>query len=118
MISIRSSADMARAMAGPLDPDLRRLLMLRRDQLLRDTDADLGEYVHFIVVRTGDTIATVQAEAGVPVGTDNHYEWIERHGAWLEAVTITDDDGFAVVLLVPDRIGIDTALLFPLLANA
>ena len=118
MISIHNSADLARALADPLDPALRRLLELRRDQLTAGTDADLGDLVHIVVAQPVDTLAALEAEAGVPLGADNHFEWTERHGWWLEAVTVLNDDGYAVALFVPDRIGIDPALLLPLLASA
>lgn len=116
MISIRTSADLARVLNDPLDPDLRRLLTLRRDQLLDGGDMDLGELVHFVVVQFIDTLAGIEAEVGVAI--TGQFEWIERHGPWLEAVTVLNDDGYAVVLLVPDRIGVDPALLLPLLAAA
>lgn len=119
MISIRSSADLERAMADPMDPDLRRLLALRRDQLLDGGDADLGELVHIVVVEPRrDTLAAVEAEAGVPLAGGGWTEWVRRDGAWLEAVTITDDGGFAVAVFVPDLIGVDPDLLLPLLAAA
>jgi hypothetical protein len=115
MISIRSSADMARALAGALDPPIRRLLTLRRDQLLEHKDYDLGELAHFIIVEPCDTLATVSAEAGLPIPFPS-FEYVKRHGGWLEAVLILSDDGFGVALFVPDRIDLDPALLVPLLA--
>lgn len=115
MISIRSSADMARALDGVLDAPLRQLLTLRRDQLLEYEGYDLAELAHFIVVQSGDTLATVEAEAGLPLAFPA-FEFVQRHGYWLEAVLILSDDGFGISLLVPNRIDIDPALLLPLLA--
>lgn len=117
MISIRSSADMARALAGALDPPLRKLLELRRDQLLDYDGYDFGERAHFIIVQGGDTLAAIETEAGFPLPFPS-FEFVERHGAWLEAVLIVSDDGFGIMLFVPDRIDIDPALLLPLLARA
>jgi hypothetical protein len=114
MISIRSSADMARALAGALEPPLRRLLTLRRDQLMEHDDYDLGELAHFIVVQPGDALAGIEAEAGLPVDFSS-FEYVERRCGWLEAVLILSDDGFGLVLFVPDRIDVDPALLVPLL---
>lgn len=124
MISIRSSAAMAETLLFLLDPDLRRLLTERRDQLLGYDGYDLGDLAHIIVAQPGDTLTAVEAEAGVPLATnlvdggqlgepdfEPCFEYVERHGGWLEAVLILSDDGFGVVLLVPDRIDSDPALL-------
>ena len=50
MISIKSTADIARALSLPIDAELKRLLALRRDQLLAHYGYDLGELAHFVVV--------------------------------------------------------------------
>jgi hypothetical protein len=125
MKSIRSSADMAWAVASPIDADLRRLLVLRRDQLLEHGGYDLGDLAHFIVVEPGDTISEVEGEAGVAIATNlvdgtrygepgftANFEFVQRHdGGWLEAVTILSDDGFGVALLVRDCPETDPTLL-------
>jgi hypothetical protein len=124
MISIRSTADMARALSSPLDNDLIRLLALRRDQLIEHDGYDLGELAHFIVAEPNDTIAAVEGVVGVPLaknlvdgskygdpGFTANFEYVERHGTWFEAVTIVSDDGFGIVLIVPDRPDIDPTLL-------
>lgn len=124
MISITSSADMARALSSPLDADLSRLLALRRDQLLEHDGYDLGELAHFILAERGDTIAAIEGVVGVPLATNlvdgrtygdpgftANFEFVECHGAWFEAVTIVSDDGFGIVLLVPDHSDIDATLL-------
>ena len=119
MLSIRSSADLARALDGPMDPDLRRLLTLRRDQLLDGADLDLGDLVHIIVVCRCDTLASVEAEACFPLtGDDAPIEWVERHNCrWVEVAAILNDD-FGVAIFVPDCVTTDPALLLPLLAHA
>ena len=124
MISIRSTADMARALASPIDADLKRLLALRRDQLLACDGHDLGELAHFVVVEPADTLAAIEEVVGMPLATNlvdgskygdpgftPNFEYVERHGAWFEAVMILSDDGFGIVLLVPDRPDIDPTLL-------
>jgi hypothetical protein len=125
MISIRSSADMARALASQLDVNLKRLLALRRDQLLEHDGYDLGDLAHFLVAEPGDTIAELEGEAGVAIAsnlvdgtrfgdpdfTDN-FEFVQEHDrGWLEAVTILSDDGFGVALIVGDCPGTDPTLL-------
>ena len=119
MISIRSSADLARALDGPLEPALRALLALRRDQLLAGGGADLGDLAHLIVVRSSDKLAAVEAEAGFALaGNDAPVEWVQRHeGGVLEAAIVTDDDGFAVAIFARDCVCTDPALLLALLAH-
>ena len=122
MLSIRNSADMDRALVSLLDPALRRLLTLRRDQLAED-GLDLDEIVHIIVVRPGDTLAEVEAEAGVAIATnlvdgsrlgdpefEPLFEYVTRKDGFLEAVMILSDDGFGLVLFVPDTIDVDPAI--------
>jgi hypothetical protein len=122
MLSIRNSADMDRALVSLLDPALRRLLTLRRDQLAED-ELDLEEIAHCIVVRPGDTLAAVEAEAGVAIATnlvdgsrlgdpefEPLFEYVTRKDGWLEAVMILSDDGFGLVLFVPDTIEVDPAI--------
>jgi hypothetical protein len=122
MLSIRNSTDMDRALVSLLDPTLRRLLTLRRDQLTED-GLDLDEIVHIIVVRPGDTLAEVEAEAGVAIATNlvdgsrlgdpefqPLFEYVTREDGWLEAVMILSDDGFGLVLLCPDTIDVDPAI--------
>ncbi len=124
MISIRNSADMERALGNVLDPALRLLLTQRRDQLAENTDFDLAELAHIIVACPGDTLAAVEAEAGVPIGRNvvdgsrlgepdftPSFEYVEQHpGGWFEAAMILSDDGFGIVLFVPDRIDVDPML--------
>lgn len=122
MLSIRNSADMDRALVSLLDPALRRLLTLRRDQLTED-GLDLEEIGHFIVVRPGDSLAEVEAEAGVAIATnlvdgsrlgdpefEPLFEYVTRKDGYLEAIMILSDDGFGLVLFVPDTIEIDPAI--------
>lgn len=122
MLSIRNSIEMDRALGSLLDPALRRLLTLRRDQLAED-GLELEEIAHFVVVRPGDTLVEVEAEAGVAIATnlvdgsqlgdpefEPLFEYVTRKDGWLEAVMILSDDGFGLVLFVPDTIDVDPAI--------
>jgi len=124
MISIRSTADMAHALASSIDADLKRLLALRRDQLLDRDGYDLGELAHFVVAEPLDMLAAIEGVVGVSLATNlvdgssygdpsftANFEYVARHGAWFEAVLILSDDGFGIVLFVPDRPDIDQTLL-------
>lgn len=120
MINITDAASFARAMDNPIDPKLRRLLLLRRDQLLADTggDYELGDLVQFIVVEPGDTVAAVEAVANYPLITNPAFEWVASHGGWYEAVTILSDDGFGIALFVPDHEAIDPTVLHAMRSHA
>lgn len=95
-----------------LDPELRALLTTRRDQLLADAIGyELGELAHFIVAEPGDPIDEIEAAANYPLIAEPAFEWTVDHGGWFEAVTVLSDDGFGIVLLVPDCEGVDPTLL-------
>lgn len=114
MISIRTSVELARTLAGSLDPHLKTLLTLRRDQLLDEPDLDLRDIAHFIIAQPGDTVALIEREAGVPLeeGGGSNLEWVQlHHGGWLETVIILTDAGFGIALFVPDRTDTDPSLL-------
>ena len=113
MLNITNSAAWARALDSPIDLALKGLLRLRGDQLMTDTggEYDLGDLVQFVVVGPGDTITRIEAAAGYPVVTSPAFEWVAEHDGWYEAVTILSDDGFGIVLLVPDIEGVNPALL-------
>lgn len=111
MISITNSAALARALDSPIDPALKRLLMLRRDQLLIDTDYDLADLAHLICVEPADTIAEIEAVVGWPFMSSPAFEWVMDHDGILEAPVILNDSGYGIVLMVPQVPGVDPALL-------
>lgn len=127
MLIIDSRPALARAMNEPIDPTLKRLLALRRDQLA-EYDDDL---TNFVIVQPGDTLAAIESALGfsplrgvvdnTPFGEPGFspvFEWAADHGGWLEAPIIFDDSGAGVVLIVQDQDGVDTDLLALLRAYA
>ncbi len=122
MLSLRTSAAMERAAITYPDPDLRRLITLRMEQLSANYARErLHEIVHFIVVEGGDSEREVAAELnfsllhnlsdGRRFGTDEGYqpsfEWAACHGSFFELVFILTDDGFGTVVFVSNDPGID-----------
>ena len=117
---IKTALGLERALASPIDPDLHRVLTLRRNQL----SDNIADYAHFIVVGPGDRLEDVEAAAGFPIATNivdgvayGHpdfepcWEWIERHsGGWFELVFVLDDE-LATAVFVPDDPGTDPTLL-------
>ena len=124
MIIVQSTAAMALALTALGDDQVKELLALRRDQLLSNYAGDLGEIAHFIVVEPGDTLAAIEHAAAVPFATNlsdgtrlgdadftDNFEHATDHGGWFEAVMVLNDDGFALVLFIPDLPTVDPALL-------
>jgi len=123
MLIIRNSAAMAKALDGPSDTMLKRLLAQRSAQL-SEFGTDLGELACFIVVQPGDTLSDIETAMGFPITADfvdgipygeegfmPSWEWIADHGGWFEAVWILSDDGYGHVLFVQDQEGVDPQLL-------
>ena len=117
MIIIDNPAAMARALASPIDVDLRRLLTLRREQLGGDAAA------RFVIAEPPDTAADLEAAIGFPFTVDLDgvcagdpdfspwHDWAQRHPGWVEFAFVLSDGGPAEVLLLPDRH--DLALALP-----
>lgn len=113
MIIITDAQALDRALDSSVDPAVKLLLRLRRDQLLSDTGNayDLGELAHFIVVAPNDALADIEVELNYPILPDPPWEWVRDHGQLFEAPIIVSDDGFGIVLIVPDRDGVDAELI-------
>jgi hypothetical protein len=111
MLNITNSAGLARALDSPLDGAIKRLLIERRDQLAEYVEKDIAELAHWIVVDPGDSAEAIDTVAGFPIIADPSFEWVMNHGGLFELPTILSDDGFGVVLFVPDIDGIAPTLL-------
>lgn len=113
MLIIRTAAGLARALDSPINPKLKQLLAVRRDQLFTDTgcDYELAELVQFVVAEPNDTIAGVETATGFPLFTEPAFEWVQDHGGWFEGIVILSDDGFGIALFVPDHDEIDPGML-------
>jgi hypothetical protein len=102
---------MAHALSSSIAPALKRLLARRRDQLAEHLDHDLGELAHFIVAAPGDTLAAIEMAAGFSFTPDSPWEWVIDHNGIFEAPIIVSDDGFGIILIVPDVKGMDAKLI-------
>ena len=65
MITIYDSADMARVLSGPIDPDLKAILLGRLELLADFSDWDLADLAHFLVCQPGDSIEAIENELGI-----------------------------------------------------
>jgi hypothetical protein len=113
MLTITSSAAMARALALPINDDLKQLLSLRFHQLMQRGEHDLAELAHFLIVEPGDGIPDIEAALCFPLSVEGEpcFEWILTHDRLFELTFVLSDDGPAQVLLVEDREGINPDLL-------
>lgn len=111
MLTITDRGSLTRALSRSLEPELKQLLIDRRDQL----GGDITELARFMVVRNGDSLESIENELGFPGLSDPEgsfgCEWVADHGHSYEAVWILTDDGFAHVVIVPKQRGVDPDLL-------
>ncbi|QYE35129.1 hypothetical protein KZX46_20855 [Polymorphobacter sp. PAMC 29334] len=123
MITITDTIQLS-GLSPPLDRLVGPLLRRRAAQLTDGTVSQLCSFARFLIVEPGDSADAIDAELGFSVlqnlvdetGFGNpdftpSWEWIEDHGGWFELVFILTDDGFAHVLFVEDREGVDADLL-------
>ena len=106
------------------DPDIRRLVEERFDQVLNGEPYDPEIHGEMIVVEPGDTLDSLEAETGLPIATnlfdDRRFpdpdfapaaEFIEEHATCFEALYLFSDDGAGTSLFIPKAPGVDAALL-------
>ena len=124
MITIYDSADMAQILSGPLDPDLKVILLSRLELLAEFSDWDLADLAHFIIVEPGDSIDAIARELGVnPLvnivdnvrypdpAFDPSFEFCMARAGYFDLTFALCDSGLANCLLVPDRDDIEPTLL-------
>jgi hypothetical protein len=117
MLSIYDQASASAALARPLNPILRTLIVDR----LHDAEIiGLEKLTHVIVVEPGDNERDILEEIGwSPVvnpidgsrfgSTDfiPFWSWLQDLGGWYEMILTVGNDGFAFILLIEDA---DSAL--------
>lgn len=124
MLIIRDSADMQRALSGPIDPDLKTILLNRLGLLAEFSAWDLSELAHFVIVQPGDPIADIEQALGFSPfvnfvdgarypdpSFEPSWEHLVARGLWFDFVFALSDSGFGINLLVPDGDGVNTNLL-------
>ena len=124
MITIYDSVDMARVLSGPIDPDLKTILLDRLELLADFSEWDLADLAHFIIVEPGDCIDAIEMELGIspfvnlvdgarypdPRFEPNWETCLYRHSHYLLTFALSDS-GLGLCLLVPDRDDIAPHLL-------
>ncbi len=128
MQSFDSAKALARAPRLMTDPKLKNLLT---DRVQDWAARGLIDLTHLVIIEVGDTDVSVTDELGLSplinpldgkrFGTDRFvfpFDFIEDHGGWFELFVTVGNDGFAFVLFVRDREGVDPELLSMCRAHA
>ena len=112
---IRTAEDFARLLATHADPDLRSLLKAQADRLTAYVDYDLSELAMFAIVEPGDDLNSIDSAIGWSLLDGDTFsrpvEIITQVRGWYEVTFILSDDGFGLVLYVPDIDGTNRQLL-------
>jgi hypothetical protein len=122
MITINDEASFEAALNASNDPTLRGLLAARLKLYRAGCLLDLTTLA---VIEAGDTADDVERETGLnplvnPIDGARHpspnfhayWDYFERDSyGWNEWISCSGDTGYATILLIPDRPGIDPELL-------
>ena len=124
MNTIYNSADMHRALTGPVDPALKAILLDRLELLAEFSEWDLADLAHFIIVEPEDNIDAIERELTFSpmVSFDGHrfpderftsgmWEFCIARKGYFDLTFCRSDAGLANCLLVPDRDDIEPTLL-------
>ena len=124
MITIYDSADMAHILSGPIDHNLKAILLERLELLAEFSEWDLADLAHFIIVEPGDCLESIERELGVnPLvnivdnvrypdpAFDPSFEFCIARAGYFDLTFALCDSGLANCLLVPDRDDIEPTLL-------
>ena len=124
MITIYDSADMQRVLSGPIDPDLKAILLGRLELLADFSEWDLADLAHFIVVEPGDSNEAIEKELGLSPFVNlvdgarypyaafvPSFEFCIARKGYFDLTFCRSDAGLANCLLVPDRDDIEPTLL-------
>lgn len=115
MIVIRTAEDMARALASALDPPLENRLRTYQTIFAEYPDYAFEELGLFLIVQAGDRLGDLEQASGTDVilPCDGCFqpEAIQRYGKWFEVTFILSDDGYGVLLFIPNQPDIAPELL-------
>lgn len=124
MITIYNSADMARVLSGPIDPDLKTILLDRLELLAEFSEWDLSDLAHFVIVEPDDSIEEIERELGISPfvnlldgirypdpAFEPSWEFCNARKGYTDFTFALCDSGQALCLLVPDRDDVEPRLL-------
>ena len=105
MIKIRSTE----AITGIISQEIQQLIHQRIAEITQGQPYDADIYGEFVIVEAGDTLPDIEAYLGREVV--GNFEWLVEWPCGFEAVFVLSDDGYGIVLLVPNSPDIDADLL-------
>ena len=112
---IRTAEAFARLLATHPDPDLKALLQAQADRLAEYDDYTLEELAMIAVIQPHDTLEGIDTALGWTLLDGDIFakpvELIDLRSGWYEVTFILGDDGFGLVLYVPDTKGTNEQLL-------
>ena len=125
MLQIYNSAAMASVLSGPIDPDLKTILLGRLALLYPEfSEWDLADLAHFIIVEPGDSIDAIETEVGISPfvnlvddtrfpdpAFEPAWEFCIARKGYFDLTFALCDSGLGLCLLVQDCEGVDPALL-------
>jgi hypothetical protein len=107
MYVLRDSASIQGAVTAL--PAVASFIARRLEDLAEYDDYELSELLNIVVVEPQDSLDQVSAALGFDAA-DRTAEVIEAHPGWYELTYLLGDDGFGVVLYVPNTPDIDPRL--------
>ena len=124
MITIYDSAEIQRVLSGPIDPDLKTILLGRLELLADFSEWNLSDLAHFLIVGPGDSIDSIVSEFGISPFINlvdgarypdaafvPSFEFCIARKGYFDLTFCRNDAGLANCLLVPDRDDIEPTLL-------
>ena len=124
MITIYDSAEIQRVLSGPIDPDLKTILLGRLELLADFSEWNLSDLAHFLIVGPGDSIDSIVSELGISPFINlvdgarypdaafvPSFEFCIARKGYFDLTFCRNDAGLANCLLVPDRDDIEPTLL-------
>ena len=125
MIVIQTSDDMASLLSGPVDPDLKTILLDRLELLAEYLEQwPLEDLLTMIVLEPADSMETLEGELGISPFKDAlgeirfpdprfepSWEFCIARKGYFDFTFALCDSGLGIVLLVPDQDGLEPELL-------
>lgn len=103
--------------------ELRTCIEKTISDLIEDYQYDLDVLGYFLIVESGDSLATLNAQLGFDIlanrfsgiffdqpGYTQSFEVLDEHANWFEMVFIVDDSGFGIEVFIPKTIDIPDLL--------
>ena len=125
MITIYDSTAMQRVLSGPIDPDLKAILLDRLELLAEYlTEWDLADLANFIIIEPGDGIEIIESELSLSPfvnlvdgvrypdpAFEPSWEFCIARKGYFDLTFALSDSGQGLCLLVPDCDDVEPQLL-------